>query len=253
MQHGEEAYKQTLNAINSFGSLYFSSKEKKSLIFEHQGKNVSLTGFSLRPDNFTDKPLYWSLPENCELEEELHSLKQQGANFHIAFIHGGIEFINYPYNDEKTFYRSIIDMGYDMVIGMHPHVLQGYEFWHGKYIFYSLGNFLFNMPWYKTKYGAIVNVDFAGTEPKVSCDYIKISDDLQPYIVVESEVAEDCRFEHLNKLLSINEENEKYFSHAQEALAAYEKVNRKWILGNFRKMPKIIVKEMLADFIKRRF
>lgn len=252
MEHGDEAFGQTLNAIENFGSEYFGSNKKKSLMFEHQGKKISLTAFSLRTDNFSDKPLYWNLPENCEIAAELQRMKGEGANFHIAFIHGGIEFINYPYNDEKTFYRSIIDMGYDMVIGMHPHVLQGYEVWHGKYIFYSIGNFLFNMPWYKTRYGAMVTVDFAHVEPKVGYEYIHIGDDLQPRVVCENEVPEDCRFEYQNKLLGINEENEKYFAHVSEALGAYRKANYKWILGNIIKMRKDVVREMLTDFIKRR-
>jgi len=252
MEHGDEAFGQTLNAIEGFGSEYFGSNENKSLTFEHQGKKISLTAFSLRPDNFTDKPLYCSLPENCEIAVELQRIKSKGSNFHIAFVHGGIEFINYPYNDEKKFYRSIIDMGYDMVIGMHPHVLQGYEVWHGKHIFYSIGNFLFNMPWNKTKYGAMVTVDFAGAKPKVGYEYIHIGDDLQPIVVGENDVPEDCRFGYLNKLLVINEENEKYFAHANEALHAYRKANYKWILGNLIKMPKDVVCEMLIDFIKRR-
>lgn len=252
MEHGGEAYRETLNTIEASVSEYFGSIEKKSLIFEHQGKKVSLTAFSMRPDYFKDEPQYWLLPENCEIEQELKQVKEKGANFHIAFIHGGIEFIDYPYNDQKTFYRSIIDMGYNMVIGMHPHVLQGYEIWHGKYIFYSLGNFEFNMAWNKTKYGAIVNVDVSGDNPAVFYDYVKIGDDLVPALVEEKDVPEDCRFESLNKLLAINKENEIYFSHANETLKEYQSANRKWFLKNLSKMPKHVVLEMITSFIRRR-
>ena len=40
-----------------------------------------------------------------------------------------------------------------------PHVLQGYEVYKEKHIFYSLGNFLFGMPTEETRYSAIVNID----------------------------------------------------------------------------------------------
>ena len=39
--------------------------------------------------------------------------------------------------------HQYIDAGADLVVGSHPHVLQGIELYHGKWILYSLGNFVF--------------------------------------------------------------------------------------------------------------
>ena len=44
----------------------------------------------------------------------------------------------------RAFARRMIDAGADMVVGGHPHVTQGAEYYRGKPIIYSLGNFLFN-------------------------------------------------------------------------------------------------------------
>jgi hypothetical protein len=61
----------------------------------------------------------------------------------IAVVHGGYEYEDRPRPDTVARYRSLIDAGFDCVFAHHPHVLQKIESWHGGFIFYSLGNFVF--------------------------------------------------------------------------------------------------------------
>ena len=63
--------------------------------------------------------------------------------FNIVMIHGGIEWHNQPSVRQAALYRKLIDIGVDMVVGSHPHVLQPIESYHGGLICYSLGNFVF--------------------------------------------------------------------------------------------------------------
>ena len=63
--------------------------------------------------------------------------------FDILFIHGGVEWTYKPTKEQKDLYRRYIDMGADLVLGSHPHVLQGIEAYKNKLIAYSLGNFIF--------------------------------------------------------------------------------------------------------------
>ena len=58
-----------------------------------------------------------------------------------AFI--GVESSAVPTDIQKKLAYTAIDNGTDLVIGHHPHVLQGIEKYKGKYILYSLGNFCF--------------------------------------------------------------------------------------------------------------
>ncbi len=61
----------------------------------------------------------------------------------IVSIHWGIE-LDYSANkDQQDMGRAAIDAGADLVLGTHPHVVQGIEKYNGKYIVYSLGNFCF--------------------------------------------------------------------------------------------------------------
>jgi len=59
--------------------------------------------------------------------------------------HWGTERKETPEEYQVVKGRQLIDAGADLVIGSHPHVLQGFESYNGKWIAYSLGNFVFNM------------------------------------------------------------------------------------------------------------
>lgn len=63
--------------------------------------------------------------------------------FNIAFVHGGQEWSQTITPEQKRLYRELLLHGADLVLGAHPHVLQGMEAADGKLIAYSLGNFVF--------------------------------------------------------------------------------------------------------------
>lgn len=64
-------------------------------------------------------------------------------NVVIASFHWGVEGLNVPIAEQEQLGRAAIDAGADWVIGHHPHVLQGIEYYKGNPIVYSLGNFVF--------------------------------------------------------------------------------------------------------------
>ena len=247
MQHGAEAYHRMVKYIESTGSLYAGTKEKKTTAFEHQGKKVAITVFNQRPENFTKPPLYWAMPEYRAVKEELE--KYDDCDYRIVYVHWGIEFINYPYNDQRQFAHFLVDSGADLVIGMHPHVMQWYEVYKGKHIFYSLGNCVFNMPWEPTKYSLQVNVNLASNE--VTYKYLQIEKDYFPRYV--DNVPERYTLEYLNGLLDICQDNEIYFANAKAAMAQYRKANRTDILKNAKRLKFGDMFSVATDFVKRKF
>lgn len=68
----------------------------------------------------------------------------KSSDFVVVYVHWGVERTNTPTDYQKSLARQYIDAGADAVIGCHPHVLQGLEFYKGKPIAYSLGNYWFN-------------------------------------------------------------------------------------------------------------
>ncbi len=72
---------------------------------------------------------------------------RERSDFVLIVFHGGNEFNPLPSPMVKERYHLFADLGADAIIGMHTHCQQGYEYYNGKPIVYSTGNFWFRNPW----------------------------------------------------------------------------------------------------------
>lgn len=250
MQHGAEAYQQTWDTLKALGCKTFGKGDSRSVVVEHQGRKVSLTGCCFRVDEFTAKPSYWYNPEYTEIVSELTTLPKDA--FKVFYVHWGNEYINRPSTQQKKFAHWLIDVGFDLIIGMHPHVLQGYEDYNGKRIYYSLGNFVFDMAWEPCRYGAIVGVDISGKVPVFKHEYVYIDKTCTPCVIQVNNVPEQYRFDYLNKQLQKEDNSELYHNEINRLYKDYSKANRKYVIGNILHHPKFGV-DVVRDFIKRRF
>ncbi|MDE2312447.1 MAG: CapA family protein, partial [Patescibacteria group bacterium] len=103
------------------------------------------------------------------------------CDFVIATMHAGTEYTRTPNEAQKKFAHAAIDDGADLVIGAHPHWVQTVEQYQGKYIFYSLGNFIFDQNWSQdTREGLVLKIQI--TKPKAqnpAAPGAAMSEDLQ--------------------------------------------------------------------------
>ena len=77
------------------------------------------------------------------LEDGLAALREQGADLVFACLHWGGDKVYELEPEQYEMGKWCIDQGYDLVIGCHPHVIQGIECYQGRYIVYSMGNFCY--------------------------------------------------------------------------------------------------------------
>ncbi len=130
--YGEESFEDTLTTLEDAGITYFGYEDMA--IEEVEGVKIGLTGI-------------YELAEGAQkaeqVKENIAYLKEQGAQIIVVNFHWGIERDTVPNETQIMLARLAIDEGADLVIGHHPHVLQGIEVYNGKYICYSLGNFCF--------------------------------------------------------------------------------------------------------------
>lgn len=77
------------------------------------------------------------------LTEGYEYLRQQGCAIVVACVHWGVEKTPVLNAYQLELGHKLIDMGYDLVVGNHPHVLQAIECYKERYICYSLGNFCY--------------------------------------------------------------------------------------------------------------
>lgn len=130
--YGIQGYEDTIANVEAAGIKTFGYE--RTAIWETNGVKVGLAGV-------------YELAEGMDCQDDMtaaiQSLKDAGADLVIVSFHWGIEKENYPDETQQTLAHAAIDQGADLVLGHHPHVLQGIEKYQGKYIVYSLGNFCF--------------------------------------------------------------------------------------------------------------
>ncbi len=84
----------------------------------------------------------WNEVEVMNTVKALHSTHPDSHL--VAFLHWGEEYFHKQNDKQERFAHVLIDNGVDVIIGSHPHVIQGIEIYKNKPIFYSLGNFIFD-------------------------------------------------------------------------------------------------------------
>ncbi len=118
--------------------------------------------YSSYNDNGSRRNPFVARIEDVELmRNSIQRLRDEGCQFVVATMHAGIEYTRRPHQPQIDFARAAIDNGADIVIGGHPHWIQTTEVYRGKYIFYSLGNFIFDQRKPDTMEGLAIKVTVA--------------------------------------------------------------------------------------------
>jgi poly-gamma-glutamate synthesis protein (capsule biosynthesis protein) len=169
----EQAYSPTIIKINNF-SFAFLAFNDIDFTPESYGATEELPGIAFMNEE--------------RMVQAVKQAKNQ-ADFVIVSMHSGYEYHNEPNEKQKRFARLAIKSGAEMVIGHHPHVVQSIEKYNDKYIFYSLGNFIFDQMWSEeTREGAIIKVIFDKSGVKdFEIKATKIYDYCQPDILSSKE------------------------------------------------------------------
>lgn len=130
--YGEQGSKDTIAALEAAGIQY--AYDNVVGIYETKGIRIGFISVNEA-----------SQGEAVEryLKDGIAELSDTGADLILACCHWGIEREYYPEDYQRTLGQKCIDWGADLVLGHHPHVLQGVEEYQGKYIVYSLANFCF--------------------------------------------------------------------------------------------------------------
>lgn len=117
-------------------------------ILEASGVKVAYIGLSrvVPETNWKADKDHPGVAETYDSTRAVAAIKKakEQADLVVIMVHWGVERAEQPVEHQTTLARQYIDAGADLVIGSHPHVLQGFEQYKGKWIAYSLGNFVFN-------------------------------------------------------------------------------------------------------------
>ena len=92
---------------------------------------------------FTGSAFSLSTGAQKNLRAQMDALREVGCQLIVHSMHAGTEYEREPTSQQKTVAAHAVDMGADLVVGHHPHVVQGYELVDGVPVVYSLGNAVF--------------------------------------------------------------------------------------------------------------
>lgn len=130
--YGDQSYEDTIQYLEAAGITTFGYD--RTAVMDVKGIKVGLIGIYELKDG---------LGRQQQVIDTIQEVKDQGAQVIIVSFHWGTEKSNIPDDIQKTLAHLAVDQGADLVVGHHPHVLQGIEKYQGKNIVYSLGNFCF--------------------------------------------------------------------------------------------------------------
>lgn len=211
---GENGYEQSKTYLAQAGIGFFGDLKNRvgniSKIIDKNGIKTGLIGYH---------DLYFkNLPI---IIEEIKKAKQE-ADFVIVFPHWGVEYQKEPSNTQREEARMFIDAGADLILGSHPHVIQPIEIYQGNFIFYSLGNFIFDQYFsQETMEGLAIKIFLEKHEDRLKFFYqlipFTINKKSQPELTDE-----EAKIRILNELSNISDVDEDIKKHIREGLIGVE-------------------------------
>lgn len=240
MDYSEAGLVDTLKFLTSqnkefFGAGLNKNEALKPLHVDVKGVKMAFIAFNRFNTAKTNKA--GTAPEDINyICKMIKKLKKEGC-FVVVYPHWNYQWIDYPAPDERAKGYKIIKAGADIIVGAHPHIVQGYERYREKMIFHSLGNFVFR----NTKYSKpipqfgksfvlqlIINDDFS-YEYKI----IPVYNDNDGARLMTDEECKDF-FVHMDKISSV------LYNKKESHLLFYKngkniEKNNKFVFGELKK------------------
>ena len=212
----------TLDVLDSLKILHtgtfkdVNKREKNNLlVLSKEGIKVGLLNYTYGTNGlpFSD-PVYVNLVDSVLIKKDVINAKNKDLDKLIVFVHWGYEYKDFPNSYQKKYNRFFQDLGVDVVIGSHPHVIQpmvySKENNHEFLTVFSLGNFVSNQRAERKDGGAMFRLSFQKTDNNIQIsrkEYI-------PVWVHKYMEKEKYHFQILPCARPIY--NEKYFSNKED-------------------------------------
>lgn len=163
--YGAEAFLDTLESLKNAGIPYVGGgsnyeEAAKPVFFTINGMKIGYVAASraekmrFTPEATADSPGIVRMYDLTNIKNIISTASGQ-CDYLIAYLHWGTEDSKYFEQYQREIAQELFSCGADIIIGGHPHVLQGMEYMEGKPVVYSLGDFWFNG---ETKYTGLLNL-----------------------------------------------------------------------------------------------
>jgi len=209
MDLGVEGFNETLDVLNRSNLNFIGCSNHKfnrsHAVVEVNNTTIGFLGYYEGGFNTPQNGVLVNGMDEDDIIKDIRNLKSQ-CDAIIISLHWGIENVFYPSPKQIDFAHKLIDSGATIILGHHPHVIQGIERYKNGLIAYSLGNFQFDpsISYSPNNQSLILSIEL--TKEGLG-DYdiipVKIDDDFVPYVLAEEEQEKIRRFvseisQHIN-------------------------------------------------------
>lgn len=215
--YGEISLLDTIDTFNNAGIKYFGAGKNldeamSPVYFEIDGKTVAFVSASRAEKNkktpqATEDSAGILRCYDPTLFIEVIKEADANADFVIACVHWGTEYSTVLEDVQLETGKQYLDAGADVIVGSHSHCLQGMEYYNGKPIIYSLGNYWFNN---KTLDSMLLQLHFSGDSNSQSLEVSMVPaiQSGSTVSIVKDEAEQERIFKHVEKI-SINVDIDK--------------------------------------------
>ena len=148
MQHGQSAFEECVGLLSAHGLEVVGAEcpahaVTNLSVLERNGLRLGFLGYNFRPIQYFTAPPAWRAPDAELIAADLARVRDS-VDVLIVSLHWGDEFIEHPAPAQVALAHQLVDAGADVILGHHPHIVQGVERYRGAVIAYSLGNFIYD-------------------------------------------------------------------------------------------------------------
>lgn len=149
--HGLDGVNETVELLEK--NNFLVTGNKKPAILDVNDKKFGFLGYN--DIGTQEEGITWA--DIPTMEKEINDLKTK-VDFVIVQFHWGVEYVYDPSQRQRELGQKAIDFGADLIIGNHPHWVQGVEIYKDKLITYAHGNFVFDQMWSQETREGVVGV-----------------------------------------------------------------------------------------------
>jgi poly-gamma-glutamate synthesis protein (capsule biosynthesis protein) len=262
MQHGDDAFWDTIEQLKKVDIkvIGIDSKKGKTIpyFYAKGGKRHTFFSVSMRPEERHKGNPPYSLREDIDcFFSEVKSLKKESDGFFVCSIHWGLEFLDFPSQEQCKIGRALIDAGVDVVFGHHSHLLQSIERYKNGLIFYSLGNFVFDMWEPKNKISVIANVKLKdGVKPSYTLVPVVIDNEFlvkpasMQYRHEILEQLRECNSQEINQIIK-NKTNDYFLEYNRKRKAAKPGMYGYFLRNLYKCPPHFTIQALMRTLFRR--
>lgn len=222
--YGTDAFLDTLSILDENGIAHAgaganAAEAEEPFYTEIEGHTVAVVSatraekYILTPEAGEETPGVFRCYDMTKVLQKVREAKER-ADIVIAYIHWGTEYSENLETAQTEGARALVDAGADVVFGAHPHCLQGMEFYEGKPILYSLGNYWFNE---KTLDTVLVKLHFYGNDEEQH---------------TEVQLLPARQEQHVTRLLTDEQDVSDWRSHMERMEPGTVQIDEKGIISN---------------------